>query len=202
MGRVRPHSAPRIGAAHCQPHGRARMGPRPGRGISHRADSHYPPSLHWRRSPATTAPCLRIETTWISSVNHARQRRRMLLCLLLVYASSRTELNWTGLTLGEFLGGRPQRDWASRVERPSLVPSAQSSVRIHLRLLPLRLGRSQTRAGSSSSSSTRWRNANGRFHSCSPPDDLHTSAFIRKLTASFPPPAAMPVSRMCGVARF
>lgn len=95
MGRVRPHSAPRIGAAHCQPHGRARMGPRPGRGISHRADSHYPPSLHWRRSPATTVPCLRIETTWISSVNHARQRRRMLLCLLLVYASSRTELDWT-----------------------------------------------------------------------------------------------------------
>ncbi|KAI7775981.1 hypothetical protein LA080_006053 [Diaporthe eres] len=46
------------------------------------------------------------------------------------------------------------------------------------------------------------KNANGRFQLCNPPDDLHASALIRKLTGGFPPSSCHAGPRIvCGVAR-
>ena len=112
-------------------------------------------------------------------------------------SAQQAELNWTEMTVGFSLRGRPQRDWASRVERASIMPSAPYSVDIHTRST---LGRLELRKSDSSREQQQQQqveDANGRSSRANRQVTLlHTSAFIRKLTAVLlppPRPAAMPV---------
>lgn len=174
----------------CQPCGRARMGPRPSHGGAYNRFS--PLGLHWRRREPQRrqAPCFRIE----SKMEFIRQSRSPARSL---FPRLRTRPNRTGTDDGSFLCNRPQRDWASRVERLSLMPSVPSFSTHPRDLMPLGLGlgRGQTRAGRGSSRRWRKRRTPTAVSSHAVRQMTCTQArFIRELTGSFSPrPAAMPV---------
>lgn len=75
--------------------------------------------------------------------------------------------------------GRPQRDWASRVERPSLVPVPPFSThpRMVLHVWGTEEGGEPDSRREAGAERRAWGTTpNGRFQPCSPPGDLHSSA--------------------------
>lgn len=104
------------------------------------------------------------------------------------------------MTMGLLLGGRRQRDWASRVERDSLMPSVPCLSRHpHTQ----HAGAPEVKRSDSSREQQQQQqveDANGRSsHAARQMTLLHTSSFIRMLTAVHHPPAMLG-PRICGVA--